>query len=188
VTTQLALPWLYEQVTAHLLADGTPVVSQFGWRIPAQQVYGNRIAWVPGDPHGAIGTMGPPRNPGGDPRSLGTLSELFTVTINGQDPAEPENELKQYSIVRYLRDAWYRAVYHVAHGVFDVRYEEWITTRTERRHGAALRIVTELQSAVWDVPYPETGTGYAPPDTGAVIDVIELDVIEQVIVHPTDTP
>lgn len=190
MTGKLAWVALYEAVTAELLADGTPVKNLFGWRIPAQHPIGNRIAWVPGDPSGTVGSYLPPRNPGGYPRSLGTLGEVFTILINGQDPSDPENELRQYEIVRYLRDAWYRAAYHAAYGTFTVRNELWVNDRVERRHGAALKMVVELQAAILDVPYPEgdLSQGLAPPDTGALVEVEELDVSELIEVSPTDTP
>lgn len=182
----LALPWLYETVSASLAADLTPVANAFGWRIPGQHPYSNRIAWVPGDPNGAIGTMGPPRNPGGDPRSLGTLNELFHVVISGQDPTDPENELLQYSIVRYLRDAWYRAVYHAVHGAFGIKYEQWNTDRLERRFGAALVVVCELQTTIPDEPYPDNGQSVVDPPLEADLTVSELDVDETIHVSGDD--
>jgi len=192
--TSSKLAWVnaFEVVSASFLADGVPAVNLFGWRIPAQHPKGNRIAWIPGDPNGIVGTFLPPRNPGGEPRSLGTLGEVFTILINGHDPTEPENELLQYSIVRYLHDAWYRAFYGVAHGAFTIRSEAWVTTRTERRHGAALRIGVELQTMIPDEPYPGGSTiiDYPPdgdPRLDAEIEVGELDVSETIRVTGGDT-
>jgi hypothetical protein len=188
MTSKLALVHLYEVVTAMLKADQVPVTSLFGWRIPAQHPMGNRIAWVPGDLGGTLGETGPARYPGGEPRSLATLNELFTVVINGQDLTEPEDELKQYSVVRYIRDAWYRAVYHAAYGVFAIRSEQWVTTRLERRHGAALRIVGEIQAAVRDEAWPDQPSGEVPPPFEADLTVDELDVSETFHVSGADTP
>ncbi len=193
--SKLALVWLFEQVSARLAADGTPVTNAFGWRIPAQHPYGNRIAWVPGDPSGSLGVIAPPRNPGTTPRSLFTLNELFTCVIYGEDLTDPENEIRQYEIVRYLRDAWLRAIYHTAHGAFTLRTEQWITDRLERRHGAALRCVCDIQATVPDVPFPET----VPPAVievptppyeplAADLTVQELDVTESIHVAGDDTP
>lgn len=175
----LALTHLYEVVSAALVADSTPCDSVFGWRMPAQHPESNRIAWIPGDPSGALGLTGPARNPGQWPRSLATLNELFTVVINGHDPDDPENELRQYEITRYLRDAWYRAVYRAAYGAFAVKYEQWITTRLERRHGTALKIVCEIQATVPDIPFSQIPPfADAPSDTAAHIAVSLLDVTE----------
>lgn len=171
--SELALPWLYRTVSAALAADGTPVQNLFGWRIPAQHPTGNRIAWVPGDPTGTLGLVTAPRNPGGNPRTLGTLTELFTCIIFGQDPADPENELLQYSIVRYLRDAWYRAVYNAAHGSFQVRAEKWEIAKLERRYGAALSVLCEIQATIPDEPFPAT-------DPPAVIEIPNPDL------HPVE--
>jgi hypothetical protein len=87
---------------------------------------------------------------------------------------------------RYLRDAWYRAVYYVAYGAFTLRLEQWITDRLERRHGAALRCVCELQTNVPDVPWNGGGAGLAPIDTGAEIDVTELDVTETILAQANE--
>lgn len=181
-TSKLAWVNLFEVVSAAFVADKVPALNLFGWRIPAQHPKGNRIAWVPGDPSGVVGSLLPPRNPGGEPRSLGTLGEIFTIIINGQDPCDPENEMRQYEIVRYLRDAWFRAVYHAAYGAFTVRSESWITTRLERRHGAALRLGVELQAAIPDEAWPDTGVSNQVDVDQAVLDVEELDVEEQITV------
>jgi hypothetical protein len=184
MTSKHAWVNLFELVSARFVAEHVPATNLFGWRVPAQHVKGNRIAWVPGDPNGMVGTLLPPRNPGGNPRSLGTLGEVFTIVINGQDPREPENELRQYEIVRYLRDAWFRAVYHAAYGAFTIRGETWITTRLERRHGAALRIACELQAAIPDEVWPDDGIPSEVPIEAAVIDVHELDITDILTVTP----
>lgn len=160
----LALEHLFNAVVASFEEDEINATNVFGWRQAAQHAYGPRIAWIPGDQGGNIGSTGPARNPGGFPRSLGTLGELFTVLISAQDESDPENELAQYHIVRMLRDAWYRAVYNAAHGTFVVRSESWTTDKMERRAGASLRLVCEIQSPITDelpdaplvgIPLPE---------------------------------
>jgi hypothetical protein len=186
MTGKLAWVHLFEAVSARFVLENVPAVNLFGWRIPAQHPKGNRIAWVPGDPNGIVGTLLPPRNPGSDPRSLGTLGELFTIIINGQDPTDPENEMRQYEIVRYLRDAWFRAAYHAAYGTFTVRSESWVTARNERRHGAALKIGVELQAPIPDEAWPDDGTQDEVLVDQAVIDVHELDVTEQITVTRGD--
>ena len=148
--TDLALERLFNAVTASFAADQINAVNVFGWREVAQHPYGPRIVWQPGDTTNSVGTTGPARNPGGYPRALGTLNELFTVIISAEDESEPENELKQYHIVRMLRDAWYRAVYNAAYGTFQVRSESWTTDKNERRAGASLRLVCEIQSPIVD--------------------------------------
>lgn len=188
---KLAWVALFESVSAEFIRMGVPAVNMFGWRIPAQHPIGNRVAWVPGDPSGIVGAMLPPRNPGGEPRSLGTLGEAFTILINGQDPNEPENELLQYAIVRNIRDAWYVAAYRRAYGAFAVRSELWVTDRLERRHGAALKLVVELQAAIWDTNWDGSTPNAANvegADTTVIIDVNELDVTDTVVVEGTDTP
>jgi hypothetical protein len=182
----LALPWLFDEVSKRFIADGVPASNLFGWRVPTQHAIGNRLAWVPGDPTGAFGQVTAARNPGGYPRSLATTHEVFTVIINGQDPSEPENERRQYEIVRYLRDAWYRAVYQTVHGAWLLKREEWIIDRSERRFGAALRIIAEIEATVPDLPYSQNPPWVeVPPPVDASIDVTELDVTENIQVNGT---
>jgi hypothetical protein len=182
----LAWPSLFDRVAAMFVAESTPAVNLFGWRVPAQHAVSNRLAWVPGDPGGKFGPTGPPRNPGGYPRSLATTHELFSVYINAQDPSDPENERKQYELARYLRDAWYRAVYTHAYGAWRLVDEAWLIGRKERRYGAALCIVSELDATVPDLPFSQIPPWEdAPPDTEIAVDVTELDVTETLLVTPT---
>lgn len=198
--TKLALEYLYDSVVASFAADQINATNLFGWRASAQNIYGPRIVWQPGDPSDSVGTTGPARNPGGYPRSLGTLGELFTVRISATDESEPENELKQYHIVRMLRDAWFRAVYKAAYGTFAVRSESWMTDKRERRAGAALQLVCEIQSPIVDalpdepligIP-PEADTTDASP-VGAEINVEADEVeddgdVEQVLIPVPEEP
>ena len=179
----LALEKLYTDVVALFAADGTSCTHLFGWRAPAQQVIGPRIAWVPGDASGAVGQDGPARNPGRNPRPIGTLHELFQAVVSSSDPSDPENELLQYKATRLLRDAWHRAVYLSAHGTFQIRSEAWVIDKNERRFGTALRIVCEIESMIPDEPLP-----IAPVDTVAVLALDELDQTDTLTVSPADAP
>lgn len=179
----LALEKLFADVVARFAAEGTVCTNLFGWRVPPQQVIGPRIAWVPGDPSGSVGQDGPARNPGRNPRPLGTLHELFQVIISASDPTEPENELLQYRATRMLRDAWHRAVYLSARGTFQFRSEAWLIDKNERRLGTALRIVCEIQSMIPDEALPT-----APVDTDAALEVSALDTTDTLPVSPADAP
>jgi hypothetical protein len=200
----LAVENLFNQVSASFAADGILATNLFGWRVPTQHPYGPRVAWVPGDPSNSAGLSTAPRGPGGVPRSLGMLRELFTVYFTAQDPADPENELAQYHIVRMLHDAWYRAVYHTAFGTFWIRSEAWETKRSERRHGATLRVVCEILAPILDrLPDPPLiGTGVdqdlitdAVQDAidhgttmGADIDVLLVDDVSPMPIPPGSIP
>jgi len=175
VSVIFALEQLVADVTARFTAEGTAATNAFGWRPPAQQmITGDRVIWTPGDPNGALGSLEPARNPGRNPRPLFTLRELFTVTIVAQDTATPEDELAQYRAARLLYDAWLRACYHAARGNFAIVSQSWIAERIERRAGAAIRAVCTIDAMV-----PDTAATTAPVDTGAALDVEELDVTEQ---------
>jgi hypothetical protein len=200
----LAVENLFNVVTASFTTDGINAVNLFGWREPTKHPFGPRIAWVPGDPSNSAGLTTAPRGPGGVPRSLGMMRELFTVYFTAQDPSDPENELVQYHIVRNLHDAWFRAVYHAAHGTFWIRSETWETKRSERRHGATLRVVCEVLAPILDrLPDPPLiGDGIdqdlvtdavadaVDNDTtlGLGVEVDELDVTETVEIVPGELP
>jgi len=181
----LALVKLYTDVAARFALETPDVKNVFGWREPARQHVGRRIAWVPGDPGGSLGKHGPARNVGRNPRPLATINELFHCVISAADPdpAKAESELAQYIAARALRDAWERAVYHAAHGTFTIESESWdIDRQNERRYGAALVVVCSVQSAVLD----EVLEG-VPADTTIETELSELDVTETLNVQGGST-
>jgi hypothetical protein len=184
----LALELLFDNVVARFTAEGPTATQLFGWRWVAQHHLGPRIVWVPGNPSGSIGRVGPARNPGREPRSLGTLNENFYVVISSHDAAEPENERLQYRATRLLRDYWFRAVYLAARGTFTLDSEEWLINQLERRFGTALRVTGSIQAMLPDVPPDGPETEDAPADTVAEIGVSELNVTETLTVAPDDVP
>jgi hypothetical protein len=168
-----ALEHLFTAVKARMDADtlaedeeATPVPHVFGWREPAKhRASTHRIVWVPGDDRtGELGEVAPARNPGGNPRSLATVRELFTVYIEAQDPSAAENEATQYHATRLLFDAWVRAVYLAARGTYALSKPTWVIDKKERRHGAAIRVLGTIEAMVPDTQHEE------------VIAVAEIDV------------
>lgn len=172
-----ALPALFDAVVAQFSEDCTEVANDFGWREWSKHKRGDsRIVWIPGDETDSAGEMRPARNPGGNPRSIGTLGELFQCRIEAFDPSAPENERKQYEATRALYDAWYRAVYLSAHGTFTIESLTWNTSKNERRHGASLIVVCEIEALV-----PDSAYAFAPDDTEAQILTSVEDVTETTI-------
>jgi hypothetical protein len=169
----LALENLFDAVVARFAAEGTVVLSVFGWRTPAEQTVTARVAWVPGDLAGNLGEVGGAKQPGRNPRPIATLFELFTCTISAFDASAPNDERLQYKATRLLFDAWLRAVYLAARGTFKLKSQNWIIDKTQRRHGTALQVVCAIEAMV-----PDEAFGVAPADTRAVITVEELDVSE----------
>ena len=167
MTITLALEHLFTEVSASFASDGILADNVFGWRVPAQHPMRPRVAWVPGDQAASIGLTIGARNPGGNPRSLGTLNELFTVYFTATDTSAPENELVQYHLVRMLRDAWFRAVYQIAHGTFAIVNEGWVTDHLERRSGATAFMVVAIEAAILDV-LPDPPLVVSPVESGAV--------------------
>jgi len=170
-----ALTLLFDDVIARFETDCTNAENRFGWREPGKQKTSEaRIVWVPGDPAGKIGELGAARNPGGNPRSLATLRELFTVYISDRDSQFPEDERKQYEKTRALYDAWYRAVYLSAHGTIRVVSQDWNTTKNERRAGAEIACVCWVESKIPDQAYE-----LAPSDTEAQV-TTSLDDVDEI--------
>lgn len=179
MTDTLALERLYFAVRDRFVDEGTAAALVLGWRTPPQhKTSAARIAWVPGDPSGKAGRVGSAKQPGRNPRPLATLFELFTCEISAFDPLAPEDELAQYKAARLLYDAWYRAVYLAAHGTFTVESTEWLETKNERRHGAALRVVCSVQAMIPDAPLLNVAAS-------ARITLRELDVGEVYVFDPT---
>jgi hypothetical protein len=147
----LALEKLFDDVVNRFDYDDTKVPNLFGWQSPERRGgRQNRICWVPGDPSGALGGVTSARCPGGNPRSIGTLEETFTVYLEGRDRNHPEDELCQYKATRLLFDAWYRAAYLSVRNLLEIKSAAWMTDRKTRRHGATLRIVCSLQAMIPD--------------------------------------
>jgi len=177
VTAVLAWPDLFDRVVARFAAEGTAVPNVFGWRAAAvRDGVARRIVWEPGD-DGDVGAIDAARSPGGNPRSLGTLGEMFAIYVESHDPAAAENERAQYVSARLLFDALWRALYIEAHGVVRLERLAWYGEPKTRRYGAALRGVFSLQASIPDVAYP-----VVPADTGALVASSLLDVTEDVIV------
>lgn len=177
MSSTFALVRLYDAVVARFALEGsgpespTEVAQSFGWREdPKQKTTAGRIVWRPGDRSFGLGTLVPAKQPGRiDARPLATLGELFTCTISANDPTSPEDETAQYTATRALFDAWYRAVYLAARGTFAIISAEWVTGNpggsiNQRRHGAAIRVVVQLDAAILDAPLES-----APTDTAAVV-------------------
>lgn len=162
----LAVPRLFDAVVALAATESDPSVPQvFGWRELAKHPIGpsagtaRRIVWVPGDDaSGAMGDLGPARQPGRNPRPLATLHELVTVYLETVDLGAPENERTQYQACRELYDAWYRWVHLSAPGTFEIVSSGWVTTQKERRFGTAIRVVLAVQAMVADSTLSTIGT------------------------------
>jgi len=176
-----AVTSLFDSVVARFELDGTNVEQSFGWREPQKYKTAKaRIVWVPGDETGTAGAMRAARNPGSsaEGRSLATLAELVTVHISATDLQFPESERSQYEATRALFDAWARAVYLAAHGTIEFGSPSWNTSKNERRHGAELVVVLEVEAKIPDSPY-----ALAPVSTVAQI-TTSLDDVDEITAAP----
>lgn len=152
----LALEKLYRDVVQRFADEETDVPNVFGWKEPAKRgAVQKRICWVPGDPSGAAGEVGGAKYPGGNPRSLGTMLETFTIYVEAHDSTSgsPENELLQYKAARLLFDAWYRAAYLSVRNLLAVKSTAWMVDRQALRLGATLRVVCTVQAMIPDAAY-----------------------------------
>lgn len=153
MTEVLALPKLYDDVTALVLAADPTVHVAFGWREPTKQLEAvpRRLIWVPGDQGSGLGREAPAKFPGRIPRPLGTLLELFQVHVQAYDAADRENERKAYTATRLLFDVWRSALHRSAPGRYIVESVRWVTDKIERRHGAALVATCTIQAMLPDL-------------------------------------
>jgi len=179
MSVSFSLEELYDAVVARFAAESTEAEQVFGWRKPQRHKRSaRRLVWKPGDPSASAGELRPARNPGRNPRPLATLAERFTVYVTAVDAAAVEDERAQYVATRALFDAWYRAVHLAAHGTFRIRDVRWNETKNERRYGAELVCVCELEAAIVDAVQTT-----APTDTTAAI-TDSLDDVDEVLPVP----
>lgn len=170
-----ALPELYAAVVDRFGDELIAVPNVFGWLEPEKKVVtGPRIVWYPGDPSRSMGDLTPPKWPGRNPRSLGTINELFTVECTSIDTAD-SSDLAQYIAARDLFDAWYRAAYLHATATLTVRSLEWVVPLA-RRAGACIRAVCSIEAMI-----PDTEASVLAAENRREIRVNELDVTEIIV-------
>jgi hypothetical protein len=173
---------LYDAVVARFALEGPASVSQsFGWREPARaKISESRIVWIPGDPRGVVGVLGPAAKIDSPYRTLATLAELFTVELGAADPAAPENER-----------APYRAAHHALPGRIQIQAMEWDTRRSERRYGALLRVVVAVDAVIPDAPpstWDELLSLTSDTDGTRAEGTVELLDVEEPIQTRDETP
>ncbi len=181
----LALPWLFDMVSAQFAADGNDAVHLFGWRAVGKQVDSNRVVWVPGDPNGDIGAVIAPRFPGvrESGRPLTNVLESFHCYITGYDRTAKDDERAQYTAARLLFDDVVRAIYLAAHGNFEGKASRWVTEKKEFRAGATILLTGTVRAV-----QPDTQVAKAPVDTGAILDIEVLDVTDVLKVPENHVP
>jgi hypothetical protein len=187
----LALEKLFDDVVTRFAAEGNVTLAMantFGWKEPwTQLVPTQRIQWTPGDEQGNTGDVGAAKWPGDNPRSIGTMFELFTVRITASDvalAADIQNDRKQWKAARLLFDEWYRAIYLASFGTFSIKRSRWLTERREGRYGVTIIVVATIEAKL---PDRESGTP-APIDTAADITVLTLDVTDPTVRVEPDPP
>lgn len=149
MTVTLAIPHLYDAVAAHFAAEGAQIPMLFGWREAAEQLRSDvRIVWIPGDPAGNLGRVGPPKYP--SKGQLLTVFELVTVQITAAVTAELSTSRAQYQRVTEVRDQFLSALHRSAVGTYSVTQALWMGMHADavRRWGASIKLVIEVQSPV----------------------------------------
>lgn len=176
----LAIPLLYDAVAARFAAEATPCALAFGWKARAEQVRGPRIVMIPGDPAGTAGDIGAAKQPGRNPRSLGTFAEIFHIVISGAgDAVDPTNERKAYTATRLLFDAWYRAAFLFAGVRMAFVNAQWLIDRVTARFATALVVTFSLEAMIPDAELTETDF-----TTRGLLTARMLDHAETVEINP----
>jgi len=183
----LALEKLFDDVVERFDDESTNISNVFGWQTPTHRGgRQNRICWVPGDPSGGAGQVASARNPGGNPRCIGTLYELFTVYIEAKDLSSAENELLQYKAARFMFDAWYRAAYLSVRNLLSIKSTSWMVDRTARRYGATLQVICEIKAMIPDITYLDANEDL---DVEAKADIeLDSDGLDPVASEEIDIP
>lgn len=164
----LALEKLYLDIVARFTTEAPSVEILFGWREPAKQLNqgtgrANRVCIVPGI-DGKAGSYDGAKRPGRNPRPLATFNESATVYVWAYDASGPNDELKQWKACRLLHDAVIRALELSTRSETGANVQleysdpEWLGP-TERRFGAELRFVLDVESMIPDSPYTEVLAG-----------------------------
>ncbi len=175
---QLAVPKLYDDVVARFAAEGIDVPQFFGWNASAQQSLADaRIVWIPGDPGGNLGRVGPAKYPSQD--QLRTLFELVTIQILASDVTNITDERRQYTAARLLHDALIRAVHLAAVGTYQITLDTWMAGDTARRFGAGIQLVIEVQAPITDQPAGESILMDAAMIEAATLDHTETTLVER---------
>jgi hypothetical protein len=187
----LALPRLYDAVVARFLAEAplpdlVPICTQyFGWREVAKQHVGPRIVWVPGMPNGDLGPIVAPKYPGNRAagRPLLNTPEAFHCYVTGYDTTAKTDERAQYTAARLLYDELIRAIYLEAHGTIGESKSGWVIDKKEFRAGATILFTSSVQAV-----HPDHEATTAPANTGAIIEIEELDYTEELRVPEGHVP
>lgn len=159
---------LFAAVDARFTAEQIGAPNLFGFNVQARQtVTGPRVLWVPGDDSsGDLGEIKGANRPGGNPRNLLNVHELFTIYCVSGDVTTADDDLANYHAARILMDQVLRAVtlHCGGYGNFAVKSAAWVLRRAkerqERRWGAAIRLVLARPSLV-----PDEVITLAPVDT-----------------------
>lgn len=147
----LAIPLLYDAVEARFAADATPCALAFGRKARTEQVTGPRIVLAYGDPAGVAGEIGPAKQVGRNPRSLGTFAEIFHIIVSGAGSAtDPTNERAAYTATRLLFDAWYRAAFLYAGPRIVFVGAQWLIDRVTARFATSFIATFSLEAMIPD--------------------------------------
>lgn len=169
----IALAALFKATRDAFAADSVAIPNEFGWRTPTynSKAVDGRVCWVPGDPQGEAGVIGPAVRPGRAPaRPLATLVEQFSVYVYGANVSEKTEEIEQYNAARKLFDYWYRSAFNATYAIGNggriaLLKLAWVIEKKERPHGACLRALMTIEGAILDEPMT-----FAPATTNADLD------------------
>ena len=156
MSTVFALTTLFNAVKDDFESNGVTANVIFGRREPSKTTNqgpgrANRVVFSPGV-NGRMGSYGPARNPGRNPRPIATLLEMATVYVWAFDGSAPNDEAVQYEACRLLHDAVVASIYRAAHGTYEISDAAWVVSRTERQFGYECTFTLALQGMIPDLP------------------------------------
>ena len=182
------LPYLTDGVSTYLNNNGIATVVAMGWRDRFEQINegdgtANRVIIQPGDPRGAAGELGEPRQAGQGPRTvwppppeggsgaqplsdyvgreLSDWAEEATIYIWAVDTVAPEDDRRQYIAVRTLLQWVRRALQNIGRAALQVGSLEWVNIgNVEKQYGRELAL-----SVTYHAPLFDLADGIANPTT-----------------------
>ena len=126
---------IYDRIAEMFRKENVPASLSFGWDAaqlePAEpkEIRGRvgRVVFIPGDAEDSLGTAGPPRFSGGNPRSVGLVDERFTVVIWAFDNRKNkyDDQRAQYEAVYDLFAVVYRMLMTNGYGNPEVLSSHW---------------------------------------------------------------
>lgn len=174
-TVSSGLIAMVASVQAFFAARSIGANVSLGWKEASKQVNqgtgrANRVVFIPSDPGGRGGTIGPAQQPGQrrfgtapndvSTRALFTWERLLTVSVWAVDTTAPNDESKQIEAVEDLFEWTVRAVQAFAQNNARWGDVSWLASPIERQFGRELQAALVFRHPLFDSPGDRAFPGF----------------------------